>query len=163
MSLYNQSVNLTQPATCLFGVASPLYPKKPLHRPCKLPQRYAINEVGRNKLKHIVILTIALFFSVNTYSGEFNNCGVEEIRLGENDRNAHVKLTCNVATEAQCATAKRFVAFDRSTESGNQKLSIFLTAFAAGSKVTGNTLETCPDFQGNVVELNWLVISHTDI
>ncbi|TVZ39028.1 hypothetical protein P886_3415 [Alteromonadaceae bacterium 2753L.S.0a.02] len=27
MSLYNQSVNLTQPATCLFGVAAPLYPK----------------------------------------------------------------------------------------------------------------------------------------
>ena len=121
--------------------------------------KHVVVNLKENHLKYTIFTLASLTFSINVFSAEdFKDCGVTEIRMGSDDRNAHIKLDCLISTELACATAKNYVAFDRSTESGNQKLSVFLAAFAAGSKITGAVKNSCPSWQSNVAELEWLIL-----
>ena len=83
---------------------------------------------------------------------DFINCDVVEIVLGGNDKNAHILLSCDIDNRPACGLNK-YVAFDRSTDSGKQKLAIFIAAFSAGFKVSGyidHAEGSCPAWQSNV-------------
>lgn len=88
---------------------------------------------------------------------DFTECQVVEIILGDDDRNAHARLSCEIVNIPTCAiTANSYFAFDRSTESGKQKLVMVMSAHATNMKVTGTIVRaenSCPTWQGNVALL----------
>ncbi|BFM10147.1 hypothetical protein R50072_03000 [Simiduia litorea] len=92
-----------------------------------------------------------LIFSGYAKAHDFNNCGVYEVVVGADTRNAHFRMDCTVEPRPACASASNYVGFDRSTPTGAQIYSLLLTAFASGAKVSGNVNDTeCPIWQGNV-------------
>ena len=110
----------------------------------------------RNWIFKFFLFAAAPFYA---YGEDFENCQVVDIRFGVDDRNAHVKLDCMVTPRPACAVSGDYVGFDRATESGKQKLSLFLTAFASGARVSGNVDDSaCPAYQGNIALLTSMKI-----
>ena len=84
---------------------------------------------------------------------DFEGCSVEEVIVAGSS-NAHVRLDCTISPRPECATSYTYFGFDKSTKEGEQYLSVVLTAFASGAKVTGLVHDTdCPLVQGNVTLL----------
>jgi hypothetical protein len=107
-------------------------------------------------MKNRIFLIIILLLPSFAYAFDFNDCNIVEVVLGGDDRNAHVQLDCVINNVPTCATSNKYFAFDRSSESGRQKLGVLLAAHAANMKVTGtiNQAEgTCPTWQSNVAYL----------
>lgn len=108
----------------------------------------------------VLILLVMLVTSFQVRAAfDFEACSVNEIVIANGDINAHVQLTCKIENLPACATAKTYFAFDRSTESGKQRLAVITAAFAANMKLTGliNKGEnTCPAWQTNVALLTHL-------
>lgn len=107
---------------------------------------------------HNILIIVLLLFSNNLMSADFSSCHVSEIVLSGNI-NAHVQLDCVISGLPSCAEAKSYFAFDKSTESGKQYLSLLMAAFAANMKVSGYVYKeenTCPSWQTNVALLSHL-------
>jgi hypothetical protein len=70
-----------------------------------------------------------------------------------------VRLNCQIKNLPTCAAANTYFSFDRSTDSGKQRLSLVTAAFAAGWKVTGYVHKHCEVWQNNVAALNHLRVT----
>lgn len=100
------------------------------------------------KIKMAIFCTF--FLSSVSYSADFDSCKVVEIvTAGAN--NFHAKIDCNIEPRPPCAVAGSYFGFDKSTDEGKQYMSIVLTAFSMGAKLTGYIDNTqCSPHQGNV-------------
>jgi hypothetical protein len=89
-----------------------------------------------------------------SYSWDFTDCNVVTI-IAEGANNGQVALSCNINNVPICgAQLPAYFGFDKSTEEGKQYLSIVLTAFASGAKVSGAVdHSSCSPYQGNVALL----------
>ena len=110
-------------------------------------------------MKYTILVVVMTFSNFCHSSDSFNDCTVEDIRLGSQPENGHVKLSCEITYGPSCSNAaKQYVAFDKTTEEGKQRLSLFLTAFAGNFKVTGKVKQDCPAWQTNVALLDSVVL-----
>lgn len=101
-------------------------------------------------------LFFCLFVSSSAYSADFENCEVIEV-VTMGNQNAHVQLSCIIKQRPVCAVAADYIGFDKSTEEGKIYMSMILTAFATGSKLSGLVDDNqCPAYQNNVALLQHL-------
>ena len=110
------------------------------------------------KIYLILAAILCVFVSPVSYSQafDFEDCLVVEV-VSAGAKNAHVQLDCVIEPRPECATAGRYFAFDKSTEEGKQYMSMVLTAYATGSKLTGLVNDTqCSPYQGNAALLGHL-------
>ena len=106
------------------------------------------------RFTYVPIAILALTTSANCFAFDFQNCRVAEVIIA-GVHNAHVRLDCQISPRPACASAGNYFGFDKSTEEGNQYLSVVLTAYASDSLLTGNVDNSrCPASQGNVALLN---------
>ncbi|GAB2199423.1 hypothetical protein [Sessilibacter sp. MAH4] len=106
-------------------------------------------------MKYIFALVVLMFSSLS-YAYDFENCKVVEI-VTSGQVNAHVALDCVIQNLPACATANRYIGFDKTTAAGEIYFSMILTAFASNSTLTGHIHPSeCPSFQNNVALLTQL-------
>jgi len=111
-------------------------------------------------VKKITLLAL-LIFSATASAADFDNCLIKELVIHSpavnGDENFHFRLDCPISGPGCAATAKHFAAFDRSSTSGMQMLSVVMNAFDKGYRVTGYVDDNnCPAWQGNVALLEHL-------
>lgn len=110
---------------------------------------------------NLIFLMTSIFYSGNLLAMDFSGCHVAEIVIA-GDINAHVRLDCPISNVPTCATSNTYFSFNKSTDSGNQYLSLVMTAFAANVKVSGfisHDENSCPAWQNNVALLNHLRVT----
>ena len=109
-----------------------------------------------NKMAVISVALLGIFASPLSHSADFNDCQVVEV-VAAGANNAHIQLSCWIEPRPACASSGNYFGFDKSTEEGKQYLSMVLTAFASGAKLTGWVDDAqCPTFQPNVTLLQHL-------
>jgi len=103
--------------------------------------------------KMLILISLFISTAASASSRDFENCKVVEVVIaGAN--NAHVRLDCNVSPRPACATSGTYFGFDKSTQEGEQYLSVVLTAFASDSNVSGYVDDVqCAIPQSNVALL----------